>query len=176
MKYRFTHRQLAIAIVVVASAAVLVAGASGGTRSPSPMQSNGKGGTFVALAATGLGKVLVDPHGRTLYLFLKDRNGRSMCVGSCAQYWPPLLSSGKPRAHGGVRASLLGVVRRPDGRRQVTYASHPLYTFALDMKPGQTNGEGLTDFGAPWYVVATSGKAIRSAPTTGGTPPGYGPR
>ena len=178
MKYRFTHRLFAaaIAIAVVTSAAVLVGVASGGTRSAARIQSTSNGGALVGLAKTGLGKVLVDQHGRTLYLFLKDRNGRSTCMGSCAHYWPPLLSSVKPRAHSGARASLLGLVRRPDGRRQVTYAGHPLYTFLLDTRPGQTNGEGSTNFGARWYVIAANGKAIRSAPTTGGNPPGYGPR
>jgi predicted lipoprotein with Yx(FWY)xxD motif len=110
--------------------------------------------------ASSLGKVLVDGKGRTLYLFEKDKNGRSSCSGECASFWPPLLTSGKAAAGAGVKASLLGTTRRSNGTMQVTYAGHPLYRFALDTKAGQTKGEGLKKFGAEWYVVAPSGKKI----------------
>ena len=74
-----------------------------------------------------------------------------------------------------MRASLLGVNKRTDGKRQVTYAGHPLYTFIGDTRAGQTTGEGLTDFGAAWYVVAPSGRAIkRSASDPDGPYGGYG--
>ena len=110
--------------------------------------------------ASSLGKVLVDGKGRTLYLFEKDKNGRSSCSGECASFWPPLLTSGKAAAGAGVKASLLGTTRRSNGTMQVTYAGHPLYRFALDTKAGQAKGEGLKKFGAEWYVVAPSGKKI----------------
>jgi len=112
------------------------------------------------LRTTTLGKVLVDARGRTLYLFEKDKRGMSACYGGCATYWPPLLSSAKPRPGSGVRASLLGVTRRKDGKRQATYAGHPLYAFVSDTKVGQTTGEGLKSFGAAWDVVAPSGRAV----------------
>jgi predicted lipoprotein with Yx(FWY)xxD motif len=114
----------------------------------------------VATARTGLGRIVVDGGGRTLYLFEKDRRGRSACAGACATYWPPLLTHGKPIATGGARQSLLGAIRRADGTRQVTYAGHPLYRFALDTRRGQTKGEGLNDFGAGWDALAPSGKKI----------------
>jgi predicted lipoprotein with Yx(FWY)xxD motif len=116
----------------------------------------------VSTARTGLGRVVVDGRGRTLYLFEKDKRGRSACSGACATYWPPLHAHGKPTAGGGARQSLLGVIRRADGTRQVTYAGHPLYRFALDTRRGQTKGEGLDDFGAGWYVLAPSGKKIEN--------------
>ena len=116
----------------------------------------------VATAKTGLGRIVVDGRGHTLYLFEKDRRGRSACSGACATYWPPLLTHGKPIAGGGARQSLLGVIRRADGTRQVTYAGHPLYRFALDARCGQTKGEGLDDFGGGWYVLAPSGKKIEN--------------
>jgi predicted lipoprotein with Yx(FWY)xxD motif len=97
--------------------------------------------------------------GRTLYLFEKDKSMRSACSGSCATFWPPLLTSGKPRAGAGVKAALLGTIRRAGGARQVTYGGHPLYTFKLE-RAGQTRGEGLTDFGPPFYAVAPTGSAI----------------
>ena len=155
------------------SGVVLVAAAFGGTSSAA--RAGAPKGTLVALGKTALGKVLVDAHGRTLYLFEKDKRGVSACYGACATYWPPLLSPAKARPGSGVRASLLGVTRRANGRRQVTYAGHPLYTYAGDAKAGQTTGEGLTNFGASWDVVSASGRAVE--PTTsdsGGTGSGYG--
>jgi predicted lipoprotein with Yx(FWY)xxD motif len=114
----------------------------------------------VTTAHTGLGRILVDARGRSLYLFEKDGHGRSACSGTCATYWPPLLTSGKPVAKNGAKASLLGSIRRADGSRQVTYAGHPLYFFSGDTKRAQTNGEGLHDFGAGWYVLTPAGKKI----------------
>jgi predicted lipoprotein with Yx(FWY)xxD motif len=117
-------------------------------------------GVIVSTAKTSLGRVIVKSNGHTLYMFGKDRNGKSACSGQCATFWPPLITSGKPRATGGARASLIGTTRRADGRLQVTYKHHPLYTFAKDKKKGQTNGEGLDAFGAEWYVVSTAGSKI----------------
>ena len=132
-------------------------------------------GALVSLAKTRLGTVLVDGRGRTLYLFEKDKRGRSACDGGCAAYWPPYLSAATPRAGRGVHASLLGVSKRTDGKRQVTYAGHPLYTFVGDTRAGATTGEGLTDFGAAWYAVAPSGRAIkRTVSDPDGPYGGYG--
>src|SRR5881409_1512590 len=102
----------------------------------------------VSVRKTSLGRILVNSRGHTLYLFGKDRNGKSACAGMCATFWPPLIAAGKPSAGAGTRASLLGTTRRADGRRQVTYNHHPLYTFVKDKRKGQTNGEGLNAFGA----------------------------
>jgi predicted lipoprotein with Yx(FWY)xxD motif len=114
----------------------------------------------VSLRKTALGLVLVNSRGHTIYLFAKDRNGKSACNGSCAKFWPPLLGHGKPTAGSGVRASLLGTTRRSDGSSQVTYNRHPLYTFALDKRAGQTRGEGNSAFGARWYAVSAAGRAV----------------
>ncbi len=118
--------------------------------------------TRVGVASSRLGRIIVDGKGRTLYLFEKDKRGRSACYGQCATYWPPLITHGKPVARPGVKRSLLGTTRRANGSQQVTYAGHPLYRFALDAKPGQTNGEGLNDFGAGWDVLSPAGKKIES--------------
>ena len=114
----------------------------------------------VASGPSALGRIVVDSRGHTLYLFEKDRRGASACSGACLVYWPPLLTSKMPRATMGARPSLLGSIRRADGTRQVTYAGHPLYRFSGDARRGQTNGEGLKDFGAGWYVLMPSGKKI----------------
>lgn len=79
----------------------------------------------LSLRKTTIGQILVNSRGHTLYLFAKDRNGKSACGGSCARFWPPLLSQGKPTAGPGIRASLVGTTRRSNGSRQVTYNRHP---------------------------------------------------
>lgn len=124
----------------------------------------------VSLRKTALGMVLVAGDGHTLYLFGKDRNGTSACSGSCAHFWPPLLTRSKPVAGPGVKASLLGTTKRTDGKMQVTYARHPLYTYTLDKRAGQTTGEGLTFFGGVWNALSTRGTAVvrHSPPSTSG--------
>jgi len=114
----------------------------------------------VTTARTGLGRIIVDGSGRSLYLFEKDKHGRSACSGACVHYWPPLLTNGRSIAIKGAKPSLLGSFRRADGSRQVSYAGHPLYFFVGDTRSGQTNGEGLKDFGASWYALTPSGKKI----------------
>ncbi len=120
----------------------------------------------VSLRKTKLGMILVSSKGRTLYLFAKDTSGKSACTSRCAQYWPPLLSQGKPPAGPGVKASLVGQTKRTDGSMQVTYNKHPLYTFALDKQAGQVNGEASSNFGAKWYAVSAAGTAVVKAPAT----------
>lgn len=115
----------------------------------------------VKTRTTSLGTILVDAKGRTLYLFLKDKNGKSACAGACAAAWPPLLTKGKPKAAGSASASKLGTTKRSDGTTQVTYNHHPLYRFIQDKNtPGSTKGEGLKAFGAEWYVVGANGNRI----------------
>ena len=77
-----------------------------------------------------------------------------------AQAWPPLTATTSPKAKGAVKASLLGTTKRADGSREVTYAGHPLYTFAGDTRAGQTTGQGSNGFGAPWWVVTPAGQAL----------------
>jgi predicted lipoprotein with Yx(FWY)xxD motif len=125
----------------------------------------------VSLRKTSLGVILVNARGHTLYLFAKDRNARSSCYGSCARFWPPLLSRGKPTAGPGVKRSLLGSTRRSNGSLQVTYNKHPLYTYALDKRAGQTKGEGRSAFCAKWYAVSAGGRAVMPSTTTTTTTP-----
>jgi predicted lipoprotein with Yx(FWY)xxD motif len=151
-----------IGIAVVAFAVAACGGTSGGGYGggggSTAASSSGKGS--VALASTKLGKVLVDGNGRTLYLFDADKGTMSKCDGACASAWPPLTTSGKPTAGAGVVAAKLGTAKRADGTTGVTYDGHPLYTYAGDGAPGQTTGEGLTDYGAPWYALSAAGKTV----------------
>jgi predicted lipoprotein with Yx(FWY)xxD motif len=132
-----------------------------GSIARSATQANGT----VSLSKTKLGEVLVSSKGHTLYMFMKDKNGKSSCSGSCAKFWPPYLQHGKATAGSGVKASLLGTTRRSNGSMQITYKRHPLYAFALDKKAGQTNGEGQVAFGGKWYAVSAKGTAVLQAPS-----------
>jgi len=96
-----------------------------------------------------------------LYLFARDRGGRSSCSGVCAKAWPPFLTKGVPRSLSGVNGKLLGTTRRSNGTRQVTFARHPLYYFKEDTKPGQIKCQNVSNFGGLWLVVAPSGKPVR---------------
>src|SRR6478735_324603 len=118
------------------------------------------GGATVAVAKTRIGRILVDSKGITLYDFPPDKGTTSVCYGACAALWPPLITKGKPVAGPGVRASLLGTTKRKDGKLEVTYNGHPLYYFVSDRKPGQTIGQGLNQFGGPWWVLSPAGKEI----------------
>ena len=109
---------------------------------------------------TPLGRILVDGRGRTLYLFERDKADKSNCSNGCLSVWPALTSSARPHSRAGVAGSKIGTIRRADGQRQVTYAKHPLYYYAGDGAPGETNGQGLNQFGAKWYVLSPTGRKI----------------
>jgi len=114
-------------------------------------------GTKVHIASTSLGNVVVGPSGHTLYLLTADSANHTTCYSTCAQNWPPLITTGAPRAGTGVNAGLLKTALRNNGTRQVTYNGHPLYYYAGDTAAGQTNGEGLFAFGGYWYAVNAAG-------------------
>ena len=107
------------------------------------------------VATSGLGDILIDGDGNTLYLFTPDAQGESTCYDQCEQNWPPF--TGEVSAGSGVDASLMGSVTRTDGSVQVTYNGWPLYYFAGDSAPGETNGQGLNGI---WFVMSPAGDAI----------------
>src|SRR3954451_4945362 len=127
----------------------------------------------IRVASSRLGKVLVNSHGRTLYLFKKDSGKKSACFGACANAWPPLRASAKPTVGTGLKASKVGTSKRSDGKAQVTYNGHPLYRFIGDKKAGDTNGEGLTAFGARWFALSRTGHQASAKPSPSGGGPGY---
>jgi predicted lipoprotein with Yx(FWY)xxD motif len=114
----------------------------------------------VTLKATTspLGTILVDQDGKTLYLFEADSTNKSNCSGGCLSLWPPVMANGKATAGSGVTAGMIGTAT---GSSQVTYAGHPLYWFSGDTKAGDTNGEGLNDFGGLWYAISPAGTAVK---------------
>ncbi|MEA2384537.1 MAG: hypothetical protein QOH72_4508 [Solirubrobacteraceae bacterium] len=149
-------------------------GASAPAASPAPSSTSASSGT-VDLAKGSLGPILTDSHGRTLYLWQADTGTKSTCTGACASAWPPLVTTGKPTAGSGVRSSLLATTKRTNGTQQVTYNGHPLYRFAGDTAPRQTNGQGSTGFGALWYVLSPTGNQLTgtTASIGGSSPAGY---
>jgi predicted lipoprotein with Yx(FWY)xxD motif len=148
--------------------AALVLGACGGDDDGSSSSSSGTStssaqAASVVVEQTDLGKILADGKDQTLYLFLKDKGTTSECSGACATDWPPLTVSGSPTAGSGAEQSLLGTTKRSDGKSQVTYNGHPVYRFSGDQNPGDTTGQGLTFFGASWYVLSPAGDRITKA-------------
>ncbi len=113
-------------------------------------------GATVAVADSDLGPILVDGEERTLYLFTNDTSDVSTCSGGCADTWPALVAD-DPTGGDGVDPSLLGTSARDDGANQVTYNAHPLYHFASDAAPGDTNGQAV---GGVWFVVDADGNAV----------------
>ena len=153
-----TWARIALASTTLAFAAAALASSSIGAIGAATVQ--GGSVATVMTRTTTLGRILVDSRGRSLYLFEKDARNRSACYTDCAKFWPPILTSAKPVAGPGVKASLLGMTTRTGGSHQVTYAGHPLYRYSLDKQPRQTKGEASKAFGAEWYVVSPSGKKI----------------
>ncbi|HEY3069944.1 MAG TPA: hypothetical protein VGJ34_06470 [Gaiellaceae bacterium] len=133
-------------------------GYGGASRSTTTQSSSGQ--TTIAVKSSSLGQILVDGKGMTLYLFEKDTGTTSTCSGSCADFWPPVTTTGTPTAGQGVMAGKLGTTMRSDGKTEVTYNGHPLYYYVGDKKPGDMTGQGLNAFGALWYVLSPGGKAI----------------
>ena len=121
-------------------------------------------GATVAVASSSLGQILVDTEGRTLYAFTKDKGDQSACSGECATNWPAL--TGTATAGTGAQASLLSTSMQPNGTSQVTYDGRPLYYFAGDAKPGDTNGQGVGDV---WFVLTADGALVQEK-AAGGYP------
>lgn len=134
------------------------------TSTTSAPDTTAPGDTTTTAAAAGAGVLqvrdgyLVDGEGRSLYLFLPDEQGESTCYDQCAENWPPLEGEVEPGE--GVDPALVGSIARDDGTNQVTYNGWPLYYFAADFEPGETNGQGLNDV---WFLVTAEGEVFRTA-------------
>jgi len=152
--------RISLFVVGVLVAAAVAATIAGTAASAASKRTAAGTGTTVAIANSAFGRILVDAKGRTLYDFPPDTRGASTCYGACAALWPPLTTVGKPHAGSGVIATLLGTTKRSDGKVEVTYGGHPLYYYVADTRRGETTGQGLNQFGAPWWVISPAGKEI----------------
>jgi predicted lipoprotein with Yx(FWY)xxD motif len=121
------------------------------------------GASTVKLARTSAGKILVTGSGFTLYSFSRDGRNRNRCIAiaGCASVWPALTVSGRPTAGAGVRSSLLGTIRLRSGKRQVTYAGHPLYRYIGDSSRGTTDYLHFSQFGGTWDGLSAAGGRVR---------------
>jgi predicted lipoprotein with Yx(FWY)xxD motif len=156
----------AAAGVALAALTLAACGSSGTTATASsgpPRTADGTPATIGVANNGGLGKVLVDSHGKTLYLFEKDSGTRSACTGAGAAAWPPLRASHKPVVSSGASPSMVTTAPRSDGAPQVVYHGRPLYLFSGDKNPGDTNGQGVTAFGGAWYAVSPAGNMVTGA-------------
>jgi predicted lipoprotein with Yx(FWY)xxD motif len=117
----------------------------------------------VQLHSSSLGKILVDGSGFTLYEFTRDSRNKDTCVrvSGCSGVWPALSVHGSPTAGSGVKASLLSTIKLPGGARQVTYAGHPLYTYAAATERAETAYAGVSSFGGKWHAVSAAGGPVR---------------
>ena len=154
------------ATAVAAAFAAVACGSNPSTPAIDPYAGNptpaasAEPGTTIMLRSSNLGQILVDGSGRTIYLWEVDKSSRSNCYDACRNAWPPVLTTGKPLAGAGINASLLGTSARTDGQLEVIYNGHPLYYFIADKKAGDTTGQGINNFGGPWYVLDPSGNKV----------------
>jgi predicted lipoprotein with Yx(FWY)xxD motif len=141
---------------------LLIALVAGAVFAPAAMsEQSAASRATLAAHSSRFGTVLFDGRGFVLYAFTRD-HGRSACYGACAKAWPPYFApKGTLRVGTGVKRSLLGTVRRRDGRRQVTYAGRPLYYYVGDTRPGQILCQNVPEYGGTWLIVRPSGKLVR---------------
>jgi predicted lipoprotein with Yx(FWY)xxD motif len=118
---------------------------------------SGGTGTTITVGDSDFGSMLFDSSKRAIYVFENDRNGGTVCYGTCAEAWPPVLTDGEPRPGKRVKASLLGTVKRRDGRVQVTYAGKPLYFYAHE-RPGEVRCHNVNLNGGYWWVIGPDGR------------------
>jgi predicted lipoprotein with Yx(FWY)xxD motif len=162
------------AVVLLSAVAIAGCGGGGATAHAAPQKTaSGQPATLGVANNNKLGNILVDSQGRTLYLFQKDSGTTSSCTGACAAAWPPLRVNGQPTVGSGANASMVGTTTRSDGNPQVTYNGHPLYLYAGDQNPGDTNGQGLTAFGGGWFAVSPAGNQVSGQGSNSGGG-GYG--
>jgi predicted lipoprotein with Yx(FWY)xxD motif len=114
-------------------------------------------GTTITIGDSEFGRMLFDSRKQAIYIFENDPKGKTVCYGECSEAWPPVFTDGKPKAGKGVRASLLGTVKRRDGQLHVTYAGKPLY-FYVHEKPGEVRCHNVDLNGGFWWVVGPNGK------------------
>ena len=160
------------ALAVLGGASLVLLAACGGGNSTYGGGSGGSSGASqvaqppgsIAVATTPAGKVLVDPRGRTLYVFAPDSRGHSTCTGSCETYWPPVPGADAKRGATAAVTATLGSIKRADGSSQLTANGYPVYTYVGDHAKGQANGQGTNLSGGLWWVVSPSGVRVTKTP------------
>ncbi|GAB3952175.1 lipoprotein [Kribbella albertanoniae] len=127
-----------------------------------PSTSTSQSAAQLKTADSGLGKILVDGNGRTVYVFDKDTAGKSNCEGDCLAKWPAVAAGDTTPTLEGVEVS---TITRSDGSKQLAVGGLPVYLFAGDSKAGETKGQAV---GGVWWVVGPDGKKITAQPSNDG--------
>ncbi|MFI0486688.1 hypothetical protein [Actinomadura sp. 9N215] len=112
----------------------------------------------IKVSPSGLGPIITDRSGRSLYAFTKDKAGTSVCEGECIATWPALAGKAKAALGEGVDRSLVKHSQRSEGTFQATYGDWPLYYYAGDAQPGDLDGQGVD---GEWFVVGANGKLVK---------------
>lgn len=121
-------------------------------------------------SVAGLGTVLVNGQGRTLYIFEPDKHAKVTCVGGCASVWPPLkLTGAKAQTAGQLKAALVSSDPDPAGGRVITYNGWPLYLYVGDSQAGTASGQALNSSGGLWYVITPAGAVVTKKASSGGS-------
>jgi predicted lipoprotein with Yx(FWY)xxD motif len=178
---RLLYGGLAVGAVAAAAAcgstSSSTAASSGGSQpaGTSSSASSSPGITVSAKSVAGVGTVLVNGKGQTLYMLTSEKGGKITCTddNGCTKIWPDNelpkgMTSATPGS--GIQTSLLGTVKNSAGDLYVTYNGWPLYTYSGDSGPGQANGQGITSFGGTWYVLSTSGNPVTSSHSQSSSP------
>src|ERR1700730_3649717 len=169
----------AAAVLPLAACSKSTTAGTGSTSSPSSATSssptaNADAAITVATASIpGVGTVLVNGNGQTLYLLSSEKGGNLTCTDAngCTKVWPDTeLPSGKTAgiAGGGVQASLLSTVKTADGKLYLTYNTFPLYTYTGDTKTGTAAGQGINSFGGTWSAITPAGAAATTSSASSG--------
>ncbi len=142
-------------LLAATAAAALAPGGLAAARPDAPIT--------LELRRTSVGSILADGRGFTLYAFTRDGHGADACmrIGGCPETWPLLATTARPVAGPGVRAALVGTIAIGAGRRQVTYAGHPLYGYVAASRPGETDYVGISQFGGSWPALNAAGAEVR---------------
>lgn len=156
---RATIAATLVAAALFAASLTAIAAVPAGASAPAHAAAAQK----LTLRHTSLGSILVDASGFTLYRFSKDTGMQNTCISNreCAATWPALTSSGRPTAGPGVKASLISTIAIAGGKRQVTYAGHPLYLYEPASERGETSYVGVRAFGGTWFGVSASGGNVK---------------
>jgi predicted lipoprotein with Yx(FWY)xxD motif len=172
------HKKHALtSLIALPAIALVVAGCGGGgsvaaVKAPSKSASNTSSSTAALMVASkaNVGRVLVDARGRTLYRYTPDHAGKSTCMGTCAQSWPPATATGSgPFTATGIKGTVASLTR-PGGVKQLTLNGMPLYRFAGDASTADANGQGV---GHIWFVIPAktgAGTSQSAAVSPAGTP------
>ena len=162
---------IAVAAMLLAACGRGNSGTSSGGDSTSPS------GTALSVqtdSISGIGTVLANNAGLTLYHNTKESGSTIVCTGGCVSVWPPVLVSGSLPQDTGMIKGTFGTIMRPDGSTQLTMNGMPLYTYSGDSGSGQASGQGIQGV---WFAVTPSGTSTStggSGGSSGGGGGGYG--